>query len=532
MILNSQIKNSWMAFIALSFGFFLIIMDTTVVSIAIPRIMIKLNAGLNEILWVLNAYILTYATLLIISGRLGDLTSKRRMYIAGLILFILSSTFCGIAQDAKQLIFARAIQGVGAAFASPQTLSILSTLFPEKRRGLVFGAWSAVAGVAATAGPMLGGLIITYTSWRWIFLINLPIGLISLLMTFYYVPDIYTKRHWRLDFLGAILGGGGIFAIVFGLINGQNYDWNVVWGEVTISRIIAFGIFTLFVFMLWEYTCREPLIPPSLFRGRNFTLMNGSVFAISFGILGLLLIMTIYLQSLLKMTALQTGLTIAPLSIVAMMIAPFSGSLTDRIGGKYLVLCGLLLFATCIALIMWLSNFQVTYNLLFLGPIILGGIGIGLTMAPTTTIAMRHINLQEIGAASGVYNTVRQLGSLFGSTVTGSILQTQFTFASNVQYKTYLNKIPVGFHIQFSQAFNELNSSALKTLGEKKIVHLYEHLPEQINLQFQSIFQQIYTSSFVTAMKPTLTIPIVMLLLSSASCLLVIEHSKPNADKL
>src|SRR5450631_785752 len=220
--------NPWLVLLVLTTGFFMILLDTTIVNVAIPAMSTGLNTTLDQILWVLNAYILVYAVLLITAGRLGDLFGQRTLFAIGLFIFTVASALCGLSQNAGELIAARILQGVGGALLTPQTLAIITSLFPPERRGAAFGIWGAVAGLATVAGPTIGGAIITYISWRWIFFINVPIGIAALFATFAIIPDLRPGRHHGWDVVGVILSTAGLFGIVFGLIEGERYNWGEI----------------------------------------------------------------------------------------------------------------------------------------------------------------------------------------------------------------------------------------------------------------------------------------------------------------
>src|ERR671937_3300073 len=266
--------NPWVVLLVLCMGFFMILLDTTIVNIAIPSIIDALQASLDQILWVLNAYILVYAVLLITAGRLGDMYGQRTLFAAGRALFTLASAFCGLAQDTNQLILARVIQGIGGALLTPQTLAMLTMIFPPQRRGAAFGLWGAVAGVAAVAGPTLGGFLVSYIDWRWIFYVKVPVGIIALFGAFFIVPDLRPGRRHRLDVVGVVLASAGLFGIVFGLVEGQRYDWGAFLGAITIPEVIGAGVIVWVLFMAWEMFQAEPLVPLSLFTNRNYSLMN------------------------------------------------------------------------------------------------------------------------------------------------------------------------------------------------------------------------------------------------------------------
>src|SRR6266566_3648025 len=401
-------RNPWPVLLVTVLGFFMIMLDTTIVYVATPSILSGLHASLDEVLWVFNGYLLTYAVLLITAGRLGDLFGPRQLFAAGLIVFTAASALCGLSQDANQLILARVIQGVGAALLAPQTLTILMAIFPPARRGAAFGITGAVIGISTVAGPTLGGLIVTNADWRWIFFLNVPVGIIALLGTFLVIPDVRTPRQHRLDWIGVLLSSPALFAIVFGLIEGQRYDWSTITGWLTIPMVIGVGIALSLAFVAWERGQAEPLVPLGLFRDPNFSLMNWAGTAMSFGMQGIFIPITIYTQSVLGMTPLLSGLTIAPMSLVAGVVAPFAGRLADRIGGKYLLMTGLAVFGGGAASTALIARTDST-SLDFVVPMVVTGAGLGLVFAPMMSLAMRRIVPRQAAAASAVLNTTRQL---------------------------------------------------------------------------------------------------------------------------
>src|SRR5712691_13236214 len=275
--------NPWLVLLVLTTGFFMIMLDTTIVNVAIPAMSAGLNTTLDQILWVLNAYVLVYAVLLITAGRLGDLYGQRTLFAIGLAISTVASGLCGFAQDANQLIVARILQGVGGALLTPQTLAILTSLFPPERRGAAFGIWAGAAGLATLAGPTVGGAIVTYIDWRWIFFVNVPIGIAALVATFAIIPDIRPGRRHGWDIMGVFLATAGLFAVVFGLIEGQRFNWGEIGSYgITIPEVIIGGVVLLVVFIVWERFQAEPLMPLSLFRDRNFAVANWIAAAISF----------------------------------------------------------------------------------------------------------------------------------------------------------------------------------------------------------------------------------------------------------
>src|SRR6202163_36810 len=446
-------SNPWLVLVVLTTGFFMILLDTTIVNVAIPAMSAGLNTTLDQILWVLNAYILVYAVLLITAGRLGDLYGQRTLFAIGLFVFTLASALCGLSQNVGELIAARILQGVGGALLTPQTLSIITSLFPPERRGAAFGVWGGVAGLATVAGPTVGGAIITYIDWRWIFFINVPIRIAALIATFVIIPDLRPGRHHGWDIVGVLLATAGLFGIVFGLIEGQRYNWGEFAYGITIPEIIIGGVALIILFVFWERFQAEPLVPLSLFEERNFAVANWVAAAISFGMLSLFLPIVIYLQSVRGFSALTAGLTLAPMSLVSMFTAPFAGRMADRIGGKYILMTGITVFAIGFVALTLVAGPDSTW-INFLVPAMVAGAGMGMTFAPMTTVAMRNISPRMAGAASGVLNTTRQVGAAVGSAVVGALLQNRLAITLHDQAVSHASALPAAYRDQFIKAFS------------------------------------------------------------------------------
>jgi EmrB/QacA subfamily drug resistance transporter len=525
----SENRNPWPVLLVTVLGFFMIMLDTTIVYVATPSILSSLHASLDQILWVFNGYLLTYAVLLITGGRLGDLFGPRQLFAAGLIVFTAASALCGLSQDANQLIAARVIQGVGAAMLAPQTLTILMAIFPPARRGAAFGITGAVIGVSTVAGPTLGGLIVTNGDWRWIFFLNLPIGIIALVGTYLVIPDVRPGRRPRLDLIGVLLSSAALFGVVFGLIEGQRYDWGTITGWLTIPIVIGAGIALFVAFLAWERRQAEPLVPLGLFRDRNFSLMNWAGTAMSFAMQGIFIPITIYTQSVLGMTPLQSGLTIAPMSLTAGIVAPFAGRLADRFGGKYLLMAGLALFGAGAAIVTALATVTSTQVTFFL-PFVLTGLGLGLVFAPMTTVAMRDIKPHMAGAASGVLNTTRQLGAVIGAAAVGAVLQNQLATALHDHAVTAAAKLPPAFQQRFVDGFAQAAKSGLQVGRGQTGASLPGNLPAAVVGTVQRLVHDVFVNGYVTAMRPTVAMAVAVLAIASVSCLLVLNRRRVSDD--
>jgi EmrB/QacA subfamily drug resistance transporter len=524
-------RNPWLALLVLCMGFFMILLDTTIVNIAIPSIIDGLHSTLDEILWVLNAYILVYAVLLITASRLGDRYGQRNLFVAGLAVFTVASALCGLAQDTNQLIAGRVIQGIGGAMLTPQTLAVISVMFPPQRRGAAMGIWGAVAGVATIAGPTLGGFLITYIDWRWIFYVNLPVGVAAIVLSFVFIPDLRPGRQHGWDVPGILLSTASLFLLVFGLIEGQRYSWGTVSGFVSIPLILVAGVVLMVVFVAVERLAKEPLLPLELFRDRNFSILNGVSAAMAFGMLGLFLPLTIYLQSVLGLTAFQAGLAFAPMSLTSMVVAPNAGRLTDRIGGKYILLSGLGLFAIGMGGIDFSAGLDSNW-LTFLPWLIVAGFGMGCIFAPATTVAMRNIPQHRVGAASGVFNTTRQLGGAIGSSIVGAVLQNRLSAALKDQAASRAGELPAQLPATAKQkiidSFSASGQGGLEvgrgqTGAGSASFQPPPSLPaavlHQIQQQIATYFHDVFVNAYLVAMRPTLLISVTVVLLAAISCL-------------
>jgi EmrB/QacA subfamily drug resistance transporter len=522
--------NPWLVLLVLTTGFFMILLDTTIVNVAIPAMSTGLNTTLDQILWVLNAYILVYAVLLITAGRLGDLFGQRTLFAIGLFVFTLASALCGISQTVNELIAARILQGVGGALLTPQTLAILTSIFPPERRGAAFGVWGGVAGLATIAGPTIGGAIITYISWRWIFFINVPIGIAALIATFVIIPDLRPGRRQGWDLVGVALASGGLFGIVFGLIEGQRYSWGQISSTaITIPEILGAGAFLIVLFIFWERFQTQPLVPLSLFEDRNFAVANWIAAAISFGMLSMFLPITIYLQSVRGFSALTAGLTIAPMSLTSMVVAPFAGRFSDRVGGKYILMTGISLFTIGMATLAFVAGPDSTW-VNFLLPTIIAGAGMGMTFAPMTTVAMRNISPRIAGAASGVLNTIRQLGAAIGSAVVGAILQNRLAISLHDQAVTHAAALPVAFRSQFIAAFSSVASNGFEIGTGENGAKLPANIPPAAAHQLTVLAHEVFVSAFIDAMKSTFILPVAFLAFTAATTLLIKRRPRTAAE--
>ena len=378
-----------------------------------------------------------------------------------------------------------------------------------------------MAGLATLAGPTVGGAIITYIDWRWIFYINVPIGIAALIATFLIIPDLRPGRHHGWDVIGIIIATSGLFAIVFGLIEGQRYSWGQIESyPITIPEVLGAGAVLMVVFIIWERFQTEPLVPLSLFADRNFAVANWIAAAISFGMLSMFLPFTIYLQSARGFSALAAGLTLAPMSLTSMLTAPFAGRFADRIGGKYILIAGIILFTIGMGTIALVAGPDSTW-INFLLPAVVAGLGIGMTFAPMTTVAMRNISPRVAGSASAVLNTIRQLGAAIGSAVVGAMLQNQLATTLHDQAVSHASSLPAAFRNQFVAAFSNVSSKGFEIGAGESGTRLPSNLPPSVAHQLAVIAHEVFVSAYIDAMKATFILPILLLVLTAMTTLLI-----------
>ncbi|RSN57837.1 DHA2 family efflux MFS transporter permease subunit [Actinomadura sp. WAC 06369] len=518
--------NPWAILLTLSLGFFMTLLDLTIVNIAIPSMLDKLDASLDQVLWVVNAYILVLAVLLITAGRLGDLWGKKNLFIAGVVVFTLASLVCGLAQDPAQLIAARAVQGLGAALLMPQTMSIIINVFPPERRGAALGVWGAVAGVSTIAGPTVGGVLVTSLDWRWIFFVNLPIGILVLALAVPILPPHAPGVRHRFDVPGVLLASAALFCLVFALTEGEKFGWDArIWGLLAAGAVL----FAVFVLHQRGRQDREPLVPFSLFRDRNFTILNLVGAAVSVGMVGMFLPMTIYMQSVLEFSALKAGLVMAPSSVVSMLLAPLAGRLSDRIGGKFILMAGLTLYALGMIWLVAVAGVGTDWTA-FIAPLVVTGLGVGGVFAPMATEATRNVPPQLAGAASGVNNTIRQMGSVLGGAAVGAVLQNRLAVSLQDEAAQRAAALPPDARAGFVDGFANAAEGGLEVgAGQTGAPQAPAGLPPQVADRVQDLAGQVFGHGFVDALLPTMAVPIAVVLLGAAACLGVKGHRRGAA---
>jgi EmrB/QacA subfamily drug resistance transporter len=517
----------------LAVGAFMTLLDLTIVNIAVPRIVDGVHASLDQVLWMLNAYSLGYAVLLITSGRLGDIVGPRRLFIGGVALFTAASVLSGLSGSADMLIAARALQGVGAALLAPQTMAILITIFPPERRGPVFAVFGVLNGLAVVVGPTLGGLLVTDLSWRWIFFVNLPVGIGVLVAAFRLVPDLRPGRRHRLDLGGVALITTALLCIVFGLIEGQRYDWGTVAGPLSIPAIIAAGAVLLAAFLVHQarHQRGEPLVSFALFRDRNFWVGTLVVSAMGFAIVGIYLPLTIYYQSVLGLSAIAAGLVVAvqPGAMVLSSAAANSPAAQRAGAAKPLLTVGLLMLAAGAAYIAW--DVQADSSRWSVVPgLVVGGVGMGFIWGPIFQLATRNLPTHLAGVASGTINTIQEMGAVLASATVGALLQNRLATSLHTRAVVAAARLPQNLAAPFVSSFKGAASSGLDVGAGQSGTTLA--LPAGTSpgtaATIESLAHGVFTSGFVDAMKPTLVLPIAVLVLAAVASVWTRSRSSPG----
>ena len=414
-------EKPWVAMWSLVIGFFMILLDTTIVTVALPHMQHELNASLSAVIWVTSAYLLAYAVPLLITGRLGDRFGQKQMYLLGMVVFTLSSLWCGLSTNVEMLIVARVVQGIGASIMTPQTMSIITLMFPPHKRGVAMSVWGAAAGIASLVGPIAGGLLVDGPGWTWIFFINIPIGVVGTYLAVRNIPHFPSKQH-NFDWLGVVLSAIGLFLMVFGIQEGSTYDWGTIteslWGtgiSVSVWGMIIAGIIVFTLFIVWQAVNRkEPLVPLGLFKDRNFSVSNIAIAAMGAHTLTMAFPTTIYFQQVRGMSPTQAALMTAPLALFSGALSPVIGKRLGTSNPKWYAVSGFALLVVGFVVLRALMTADQPLALLLI-PFAILGIGNSMIWGPLAVTATRNLPPRLAGAGSGVYNETRQVAGVLGS---------------------------------------------------------------------------------------------------------------------
>jgi EmrB/QacA subfamily drug resistance transporter len=420
-------KRGWTLAIV-SIGLFMVVLDNLVVSVALPSIHRELGASIQALEWTVNAYVLAYAVLLLTGAALGDRFGRKRMFIAGIALFTASSAAAALAPTINLLITARAVQGIGAAIATPLTLTLLADAFPPTQRGIALGIWSGISGIAVALGPLVGGAVVQLSSWHWIFWINVPIGMALVPLAAVRLAESHGPTR-KLDLRGLLLASSGLFGIVYGLVRSQSLGWTSP--EIVIA--LAAGAVLVLAFIRHELRTAEPMLPMGFFANRGFAVTNAVSLAMYFGMFGSIFFLSQFLQNVLHNTPLQAGVKLLVWTGATMIVSPLAGFFSERYGSRLFMVAGLGLQATALAWLATLAGIHQSYSSM-IGPFVLAGTGMALVFAPAANAVLSSVRTDQAGQASGATNAIRELGGVLGIAVLATVFTSHGSYASPQAY--------------------------------------------------------------------------------------------------
>jgi EmrB/QacA subfamily drug resistance transporter len=425
-------KRKWFTLAAVSFGLFMIMLDNTVVNVALPAIQRDLHIGLSELEWIVAGYALTFAALILSGGKLADRYGRRRIFVLGIVVFTLASLACGLASGGNELIAARIVQGVGAALMNPATLAIISATFPPKQRGMAIGIWAGVSALALAIGPLVGGLITEHASWNWIFFINVPIGIVGVAASYLLIDESRDMREdQRLDVPGLLTSGLGLFALEYGLIEANTYGWTS--GRILGAFFLAAVLLAAFV--LIEIRGRHPMLDVSLFRNTTYTGANIVMLLVALAMFGVFFFVSLYMQNVLGYSAVQAGAAFLPMTVLIVLVAPVTGRLSDKYGSRWFLTGGLTLLGIQLVYFSQLGGSATYWELL--PAFLIGGVGMAMTMTPATAAAMRAVPVDRAGVGSAVLNAARQVGGSLGIALMGAIVAASVSISLQAAQKSH-----------------------------------------------------------------------------------------------
>ena len=419
--LVTEDNKKWWTLAAVAFGLFMIMLDNTVVNVALPSIQRDLDMQLSELEWIVSGYALTFAALMLIGGKLADAYGRRLVFVIGIAVFTLASLACGLASSGEVLIAARVAQGIGAAMMNPATLSIIAVTFPPRERGTAIGIWAGVSALALAIGPLVGGLLTEHAGWNWIFFINVPVGVLGIVASFVLIDESRDETHERLDLPGLFTSGVGLFALTYGLIEANNYGW----GSARIVGAFVVAAVALASFLLLERHTRAPMLDLTLFRNRTYVGANLVMLLVALAMFGVFFFVSLYMQNVLGYSAVQAGAAFLPMTLLIIVVAPVAGRASDRFGSRWLMATGMVLLAAQLAYFSQLSADSTFWRML--PALVLGGFGMSMTMTPSSAAAMRAVPVAKAGMGSAVLNAFRQVGGSTGIALMGAIMASRLT---------------------------------------------------------------------------------------------------------
>ena len=527
-------RRRWLVLAVLCVGVFMLLLDGTIVNIAIPNIMDAFDTGFSEVEWVMNAYLLVFAVLLITTGRFGDLYGRKAVFLTGLCVFTLASLACGLAPGIGWLIGFRGLQGLGGAMMMPSTLSIIANAFLPGERGKAMGFWGGVSGFSLAIGPSLGGLLVEAESWRWIFFINVPIGVLLLFFAWRLLPESTDPTSVKqIDYPGVAVLTAALFCLTFALIEGQNYGWT----SGLILGLFAAAVVGLVLFIWVQRRQVQPLMELGLFKDRTFSVTNGVALILSFAMMGVFFLLPVFLQAVLGYGVIKAGLAMTPLAAVVIVASPLSGMLSDRIGPKWPMFIGMLITGVGFYLTRRAMLLGATWQSLAL-PFAVSGFGIGMVMPPSTSAVMGAVVTEKSGQASGVLSSVRQIGSVLGIAVMGALLQNRAVVYIQQSVAAKLDAAPFPLPAEVKQQIVDAIGSSAVNMGQLRAggsiegalpagaAEMLGQMPAAAADQVTAFFKDVFSldsmmAEFARAMRTTYLFSIILVFVGAVLVLAV-----------
>ncbi|WP_350278517.1 DHA2 family efflux MFS transporter permease subunit [Kribbella sp. HUAS MG21] len=407
---------------------FMVTLDNLVVTNALPVIKAELGASLSDLQWFVNAYTLAFAALLLTAAAIGDRVGRRRMFLAGIVVFTLASAACALATEPWMLTGARAIQGLGAAAVMPLSLTLLADAVPERLRSAAIGIWGGISGLGVAVGPVVGGAVVDGLNWQWIFWLNVPIGVLAVLLAARVLSESRGTAQ-RLDLLGLVLATSGVLSVVWGVVHGADDGWT---SAGVLGALVAGGVL-LAAFLGWERRTAAPMLPLRLFSVRSFSVVNVVAFTFAVGVFGSVFLLAQFFQVVQGYTPFESGVRTLPWTAAPLVVAPIAGLVVDRIGSRTLIVLGQFLLAAALGWIALITTETTQYGEL-VAPFVLAGVGMGLTFAPSASVVMDSVSETDRGVASGTNNTIREVGVAMGVAVLASVFASAGSYESPTQY--------------------------------------------------------------------------------------------------
>ncbi|HZQ83161.1 MAG TPA: MFS transporter [Gaiellaceae bacterium] len=421
--LVTEENKKWWTLAAVSVGLFMIMLDNTIVNVALPSIRRSLGMSLGQLEWIVAGYALTFAAFMLTGGKLADFVGRRRIFMIGLVVFTGASLACGLAPSGGFLIGSRVVQGLGGALMNPATLSIITATFAPRERGRAIGIWAGVSAMALAIGPLVGGLLVEHANWNWIFFINVPVGVIGFLTAPIFIEETRDQSaEQRLDIPGLVASAIALFSLTYAFIEANTYGWT----DARILAAFAVAAVAAAAFVLLERQQRAPMLDLSLFRNRTFAGANGSMLFVGLAMFGTFFFVSLYMQNVLRYSPVQAGASFLPMTLLIILIAPRAGALTDRVGSRWLVGFGMTMLAVMLFYYTQLGAHESFWKIL--PGLLIGGIGMGSTMTPLTAAAMSAVSADKAGVGSAVLNSARQVGGSVGIAVMGAIVGSSTTY--------------------------------------------------------------------------------------------------------